>query len=146
MFKVMSTRLQQWYKLSLPSYTDSALKRELNFCNVYLSLLYFGLWCIVMLETWKTNKAPKSLFWPIFANFDLCQDDQFEGFPSNFRKTTIIWQFCSDFVLWTGMLLPQKFGSLCFKTLPILGHLQNLLLPLYFWGDNNVSLRLPIRI
>ena len=29
--------------LSLPSYTGSALKRELNFCNGYLSLLYF--WC-----------------------------------------------------------------------------------------------------
>ena len=27
--------------LSLPSYTGSALKRELNFCNDYLSLLYF---------------------------------------------------------------------------------------------------------
>ena len=27
--------------LSLPSYTGSALKRELNFCNGYLSLLYF---------------------------------------------------------------------------------------------------------
>ena len=29
--------------LSLPSYTGSALKRELNFCNSYLSLLYFWL-------------------------------------------------------------------------------------------------------
>jgi hypothetical protein len=28
--------------LSLPSYTGSALKRELNFCNGYLSLLYFA--------------------------------------------------------------------------------------------------------
>ena len=27
--------------LSLPSYTGSVLKRELNFCNGYLSLLYF---------------------------------------------------------------------------------------------------------
>ena len=27
--------------LSLPSYIGSALKRELNFCNGYLSLLYF---------------------------------------------------------------------------------------------------------
>ena len=27
--------------LSLPSYTDSASKRELKFCNGYLSLLYF---------------------------------------------------------------------------------------------------------
>ena len=27
--------------LSLPSYAGSALKRELNFCNGYLSLLYF---------------------------------------------------------------------------------------------------------
>ena len=30
--------------LSLPSYTDSASKRELNFCNGYLSLLYFWFW------------------------------------------------------------------------------------------------------
>ena len=29
--------------LSLLSYTGSALKRELNFCNCYLSLLYFWL-------------------------------------------------------------------------------------------------------
>ena len=29
--------------LSLPSYTSSALRRELNFCNGYLSLLYFWL-------------------------------------------------------------------------------------------------------
>ena len=27
------------------------------------------------------------------------------------------------------------FGPLGFKTLPLLGHLQNLLLPLYFWGN-----------
>ena len=27
--------------LSLPSYTGSALKREIHFCNGYLSLLYF---------------------------------------------------------------------------------------------------------
>ena len=27
--------------LSLPSYTESALKKELSFCNGYLSLLYF---------------------------------------------------------------------------------------------------------
>ena len=32
----------------------------------------------------------------------------------------------------------MPFGPLGFKTLPIPGHLQNLLLPLYFWG--NVSL------
>ena len=31
--------------LSLPSYTGSALKRELNFCNGYLSLLYFWEGC-----------------------------------------------------------------------------------------------------
>ena len=30
--------------LSLPSYTGSDLKRELNFCNGYLSLLYFCLY------------------------------------------------------------------------------------------------------
>ena len=35
--------------LSLPSYTGSALKRELNFCNGYLSLLNF--WCYSSPET-----------------------------------------------------------------------------------------------
>ena len=33
--------------LSLPSYPGSALKRELNFCNDYLSLLCFGVSRIV---------------------------------------------------------------------------------------------------
>ena len=32
--------------LSLPSYNGSALKRELNVCNSYLSLLYFWLYNI----------------------------------------------------------------------------------------------------
>ena len=34
--------------LSLPSYTGSALKRVLNFCNGYLSLLYF---CFCLYDT-----------------------------------------------------------------------------------------------
>jgi hypothetical protein len=41
--------------LSLPSYTGSALKRELIFCNGYLSLLYF---CIL---AWKCNLIKKWL-------------------------------------------------------------------------------------
>ena len=41
--------------LSRPSYTGSALKRELNFCNGYLSLLYF---CIL---AWKCNLIKKWL-------------------------------------------------------------------------------------
>ena len=40
-FKVMATQLQLYYNLSLPSHTGSALKREMIFCNDYLSLLYF---------------------------------------------------------------------------------------------------------
>ena len=36
--------------LSLPSYTGSALKRELNFCNGYLSLLYFWLFVILTIS------------------------------------------------------------------------------------------------
>ena len=40
--------------LSLPSYTGSALNRDLNFCNGYLSLLYF--WCTTLstaaMTTW----------------------------------------------------------------------------------------------
>ena len=32
--------------LSLPSYTNSVLKRGLNFCNGYLSLLYFWAWTL----------------------------------------------------------------------------------------------------
>ena len=44
--------------LSLPSYTGSALKGELNFCNGYLSLLYFDeatgqcQFYVVSLKTW----------------------------------------------------------------------------------------------
>ena len=38
--------------LSLPSYTGSALKKELNFCNGYLSLPYF---CFIVLEL---HRAP----------------------------------------------------------------------------------------
>ena len=44
-FKGMATYLQQYnIALSLPSYTGSALKRELNICNGCLSLLYFCLY------------------------------------------------------------------------------------------------------
>ena len=42
------SRLLTWSSnitLSLPSYSGSAVKRELNFCNGYLSLLYF---CILV--------------------------------------------------------------------------------------------------
>ena len=34
--------------LSLPSYTGSALKRELNYCNSYLSLLYFQTYALTI--------------------------------------------------------------------------------------------------
>ena len=40
--------------LSLPSYTGFALKRELNFCNGYLSLLYFCL---------ESKVSPNSRLW-----------------------------------------------------------------------------------
>ena len=49
--------------LSLPSYTGSALKRELDFCNCYLSLLYFWLDTIV-----ENNVAPISKFDLRFIN------------------------------------------------------------------------------
>ena len=51
-FKVVATYLQQRYELSLPSNTDSALKRELNFCNGYLSLLYFCPQTFLSLHQW----------------------------------------------------------------------------------------------
>ena len=43
--------------LSLPSYTGSALKRELNFCNGYLSLLYFCLHSIFCPIKFYWNKV-----------------------------------------------------------------------------------------
>ena len=46
--------------LSLPSYTGSALRRELNFCNGYLSLLYFCTYTMVSL-TCKFSKFVYSL-------------------------------------------------------------------------------------
>ena len=46
--------------LSLPSYTGSALKRDLNFCNVYLSLLYF--WVILTKTCYLQRRAPACNF------------------------------------------------------------------------------------
>ena len=51
--------------LSLPSYTGSALKREPNFCDGYLSLLYFWLWLhYVLLFTFFRFFIDLSLFLP----------------------------------------------------------------------------------
>ena len=54
-------------------------------------------------------------------------------------KNKKLVQQCSLQKVWTLDNTPFKasgpFGSLGFKTLPILGHLQNLLFPLYFWGN-----------
>ena len=83
-----------------------------------------------------------SNFW--FQNFKVVV------FSSNFWKTTIIWQFfrvilnfaqeCYYLKNKVGVVDFTKargpFGPLGFKILPLLGHLQNLLLPLYFWGNN----------
>ena len=66
-FKVMATYLQH-ITLNLPSYTGSALKRELNFCNDYLSLLYF---CqqVLSLRTSKSHRNPSST--GIVVRYDL---------------------------------------------------------------------------
>ena len=40
-YSSVQTKYNKATYLSLPSYTGSALKRKLNFCNGYLSLLYF---------------------------------------------------------------------------------------------------------
>ena len=45
--------------LSLPSYTGSVLKKELNFCNGYLSLLYF--WAIQLSSFFKLEIGRKYL-------------------------------------------------------------------------------------
>ena len=45
------------------------------------------------------------------------------SFPSLNQKIKVVIHY-----------LKNKFGPLGFKTLPLLGHFQNLLLPLYFWG------------
>ena len=53
--------------------------------------------------------------------------------PSNFWNTTIIWQFFRvifNFAL-ECYYLKNKLWVVDFTTLPILGHLQNLLLPLF---------------
>ena len=73
-------------------------------------------------------------------------------FPSNFWKTTIICQFCRVILTFAQecYYLKTKVGVVDFtkacgvvkfqspRALQALGHLKNLLLPLYFWG--NVSL------
>ena len=48
--------------LSLPSYTGSALKRELNFCNSYLSLLYFCLSIFFTLTSFSSSSSSSELF------------------------------------------------------------------------------------
>ena len=50
-FKVMATYFSSNITLSLHSYIGSALNRELNFCNGYLSLLYFWL-CLLLAFNW----------------------------------------------------------------------------------------------
>ena len=45
--------------LILHSYTGSAMKRELNFCNSYLSLLYFWSSIIICNSLW----SPKYIWW-----------------------------------------------------------------------------------
>ena len=85
----------------------------------------------------------------VFPLIFLFQNFKLVVFPSNFWKTTIIWQFfrvilnfsqeCYYLKNKVGVVdFIKARGPLGFKTLPLLGHLQNLLLPLYFWG--NVSL------
>ena len=61
--------------LSLPSYTVSALKRELNFCNGYLSLLYCCYLGIYMSAlgpcdgvSWSTLQANCYTYYHIFNN------------------------------------------------------------------------------
>ena len=49
--------------LSLPFYTYPASKRELNFCNGYLSLLYF--WCPISLSFWRPLRDPLDLGTPM---------------------------------------------------------------------------------
>ena len=62
-FKVMACSSN--ITLSLPSYTGSALKRELNFCNGYLSLLYF---CAALLPEFQIlSKSHGSFF---YLNYD----------------------------------------------------------------------------
>ena len=50
--------------MNLPWYTGSALKRELNFCNSYLSLLYFWLLFFAFICLWfyavKCKEAKKN--------------------------------------------------------------------------------------
>ena len=86
-FKVMATYLQQYYiTLSLPSYTGSALKRELNFCNSYLSVLYF--WGQVILRTALTET-------PNRVKQGACRD--FFLLPPHENQSTI--QACNNYRL-----------------------------------------------
>jgi len=91
--------------LSLPSYTGSALKRELNFCNGYLSLLYFWFYHI-FLRIWPMWKYPLSLshiaifmakhnfFWKLLSINILCytSSEQFQTLFYRFKNKS-----CSQF-------------------------------------------------
>ena len=74
---------------------------------------------------------------------------QGSGFPSNFWKITIIWHFFRVILNFAQdcYYLENKVGVVDFtkarevvkfqspRAFGALGHLQNLLLPLYFWGN-----------
>ena len=71
--------------LSLPSYNGSALKRELNFCNDYHSLLYFWL----LLCFWARIKL-----WSIFYSAWITHVINFGGkFEKKEVKETILTLF-----------------------------------------------------
>ena len=56
--------------LSLPSYTGAALKRELNLCNCYLSLLYF----------WPQLRGVRGVFFWVLRNLqEICELRQPHG-------------------------------------------------------------------
>ena len=48
--------------LSLPPYNGSTLKRELNFCNGYLSLLYFCIWKYYVVTKWVLGWKAQHFF------------------------------------------------------------------------------------
>ena len=83
--------------LSLPSYTGSALKRELNFCNCYLSLLYF----------WFCPFQSEALVYCKLVNSRLCHDVSAGRWKALEIIHSLVWlYFCKMCEACPGLVFP----------------------------------------
>ena len=100
--------------LSLPSYTGSALKRELSFCNGYLSLLYFCTYLLHLIIGCSSGGSSSDSSSPTSFFFD--GSCQFEYFSAPSFSQFFLW------ILWffKGQLILQcPYELIVFSKIPI---------------------------